>query len=89
MIGYYNIFKDRKTMEVICYDKELFKKYKEIWEKYRSKIGKEFIKEPTYQSNKYKYANTKIGKFGGVIRIFINIKYQKHQKKNFHINVCH
>ena len=84
MIGYYNIFKNRKTMGVICYDKELFKKYKEIWEKYRSKIGKEFIKEPTYQSNKYKYANTKIRKFGGAIRIFINIKYKYNS-----INVCH
>ena len=55
-------------MNSICDDKELFKKYKEIWEKIRSKIGKEFAKEPTYESNKYAYINTKIREFGGVIR---------------------
>ena len=32
-IGYYSIFKDGKTMNFICDDKEIFKKYKEIWEK--------------------------------------------------------
>ena len=59
MIGYYNIFKDGKTMSFICDDKDLFKKYKEIWEKIRSKIGKEFTKKPTYDSNKYAYINKK------------------------------
>ena len=55
-------------MNFICDDKEIFKKYKEIWEKIRSKIDKEFAKEPTYEYNKYAYINTKIREFEGVIR---------------------
>ena len=62
--------------------------YKEIGEKIRSKLSKEFAKEPTYEFNRYTYINTKIREYGGVtITIFINIKYQKYHIKIFQINV--
>ena len=48
--------------------KNYFKKYKEIWKKIRSKLGKKFAKEPTYKSDKHVYINTKIREYGGVIR---------------------
>ena len=42
-------------MNSICDDKELFKKYKEIWEKIRSKIGKEFAKVSKAPEEKFSY----------------------------------
>ena len=61
-------------MTFISDDKKLFKKDKEIWEKIRSKLGKELTKELTYESNKYAHINTKVREFVGEI--------------TFHINVC-
>ena len=68
LIGYY-VLKNGKTISFICDDKKLLlEKYTEIWEKIRSKIGKEFAKKPIYRSKEHVYRNTNIREHGAVIR---------------------
>ena len=57
MIGYVKCFDSNKTMSFIADDKELLKKYIEIWEKINGLIGKKFDSEPVYGD---KYIKTKI-----------------------------
>ena len=48
-------------MGFMCDDNErLLKKYKEIWEKIGSMLGKEFAAKPTHKSEIHEYINTKI-----------------------------
>ena len=57
MIGYVKSFDSNKTMSFVADDKELLKKYIEIWEKNRDLIGKIIDSEPVYGD---KYIKTKI-----------------------------
>ena len=57
MIGYVKCFDSNKKMSFIADDKELLKKYIEIWEKINGLIGKKFDCEPVYGD---KYLKIKI-----------------------------
>ena len=54
MIGYVKCFESTKTMSFKVSDKELLKKYTELWKKISSLIDKKFDSEPVYgDSDKY------------------------------------
>ena len=48
MIGYVKSFDSNKAMSFVADDKELLKKYIEIWEKIRDLIGKKIESETVY-----------------------------------------
>ena len=66
-------------MSFLIKDDELYKKYDEIWEKFRDSIKKEFGSEPVYNR---KYLKTKIKS----AEIFTRITYQKKVLNLFFIN---
>ena len=65
IIGYVKCFDDNKTMPFVADDKELLKKYIEIWEKISDLIGKKFDSEPVYGD---KYIKTKIQSYDDNIK---------------------
>ena len=64
--------------------KNYLKNIKKYGKKIRSMIGKEFIKEPSHESNKRAYINSKIREFGGVVRTnFSQNKVSKAPEEKF------
>ena len=67
--------KNNKYINLLVNDKEILKKYSEIWNKIKSLIKKEFNSEPVYND---KYIKTKIKIYNNrYIQIFNMIKYTK------------
>ena len=67
--------KNNKYINLLVNDKEILKKYSEIWNKIKSLIKKEFNNEPTYND---KYIKTKkMLTIIWYIQIFNIIKYPK------------
>ena len=60
MNEYVKYFKDTEYMNLLVHDKELLKKYNEIWDKIKHLLKKEFNGEPVYN---YKYIETKINSY--------------------------
>ena len=67
--------KNNKYINLLVNDKEILKKYSEIWNKIKSLIKKEFNSEPVY-NNQYIKKKIKLTIIG-YIQIFSIIKYPK------------
>ena len=64
IIGYIKNFESNMTMSFKISDKQLLKKYKQIWKKVKNLFKGKFDSEPVYGNND-KYINTKIKIYGG------------------------
>ena len=64
IIGYIKNFESNITMSFKISDKQLLKKYKQIWKKVKNLFKGKFDSEPVYGDND-KYINTKIKIYGG------------------------
>ena len=62
--GYVRKFSDNTTMSFKISDKQLLKKYNQIWKKVKSLLKTKFDSEPIYDDNG-KYIKTKINTYGG------------------------
>ena len=69
--------KNNKYINLLVNDKEIFKKYSEIWDKVKSLIKKEFDIEPLYND---KYIKTKIRIYYN--RVYTNFQYNEIPKDN-------
>ena len=77
MIGYVKKFDDNVTMSFKACDKQLFKKYNQIWKKFEKLLKIEFDSKPVYgDDNKYIKAKIKIYA-GGMITNFQGKKMPK------------
>ena len=63
MTGYVRKFEGNKIMSFKISDKQLLKKYNQIWKKVRSLLNREFDSEPVHGDND-KYIKTKIKTYG-------------------------
>ena len=78
MNAYPNYFdKNSKYINLLVNDKEIFKKYSEIWNKIKSLIKKEFNSEPVYND---KYIKTKIKIYNN--KVYTNFQHNKIPKDN-------
>ena len=64
-------------IKLLVNDKEIWKKYSEIWSKIKSLIKKEFNSEPVYND---KYIKTKIKIYNN--RVYTNFQHNKIPKDN-------
>ena len=69
--------KNNKYINLLANDKEISKKYSEIWNKIKSLIIKEFNSEPVYNN---KYIKTKIKIYSN--KIYTNFQHNKIPKDN-------
>ena len=69
--------KNNKYMNLLANDKEILKKYSEIWNKIKSLIIKEFNSEPVYNN---KYIKTKIKIYSN--KVYTNFQHNKIPKDN-------
>ena len=69
--------KNNKYINLLVNDKEILKKYSEIWDKIKSLIKKEFNSEPVYND---KYVKTKIKIYND--RVYTNFQHNKIPKDN-------
>ena len=69
--------KNNKYRNLLVNDKEILKKYLEIWNKIKSLIKKEFNSEPVYND---KYIKTKIKIYNN--RVYKNFQHNKIPKDN-------
>ena len=69
--------KNNKCINLLVNDKEMLKKYLEIWDKIKSLIKKEFNSEPVYND---KYIKTKIKIYNN--RVYTNFQHSKTPKDN-------
>ena len=84
MTSYINKFKDNKikittaTMSLMVKDKQRFKNYNKIWEKFERLMRKKFDNKSFYSNNDNKYIKTKIKTFNdSIITNFDNKKVPK------------
>ena len=68
---------NNKYINLLVNDKEILKKYSEIWNKIKSLIKKEFNSEPVYND---KYIKTKIKIYNN--RVYTNFQHNKILKDN-------
>ena len=66
MTGYVRKFESNTTMSFIISDKELLKKYNQIWKRIENLLKVEFDSKPNYGDD-YKYIKTKIKIYDGGI----------------------
>ena len=78
MIGYIKTFEDNTTMSFKIGDKQLLKKYNNIWKKVLSLLNIKFDGEPDYGDN-YKYIKTKMKIQDG--RVNTNFQGEKMSKE--------
>ena len=69
--------KNNKYINLLVNDKEILKKYSEIWNKMKSLIKKEFNSEPVYND---KYIKTKIKIYSN--SVYTNFQHNKIPKDN-------
>ena len=69
--------KNNKYINLLVNDKEILKKYSEIWNKIKSLIKKEFNSEPVYND---KYIKTKIKIYNN--KVYTNFQHNKIPKDN-------
>ena len=69
--------KSNKYINLLVNDKEILKKYSDIWNKIKSLIKKEFNSEPVYND---KYIKTKIKIYNN--RVYTNFQHNKIPKDN-------
>ena len=72
--------KNNKYINLLVNDKEILKKYLEIWDKIKGLIKKEFNSEPVYND---KYIKTKIKIYNN--RVYTIFKIMKHLKIMSHL----
>ena len=84
MTGYVRKFEGNTTMSFKISNKQLLKKYNQIWKRVEKLLKIEFDSEPVYGDND-KYIKTKIKIYAGsMIR---NFQRKKRQKKKYHASV--
>ena len=77
MTGYVWKFEGKATMSFKISNKQLLKKYNQIWKRVKKLLKIEFDSEPVYGDND-KYIKTKIKIYdGSMIKHFQSKKYQK------------
>ena len=78
MTGYVRKFEGNATMSFKISDKQLLKKYNQIWKRVEKLLKIEFDSEPVYGGND-KYINTKIRTYGG--SVITNFQSKKNAKR--------
>ena len=84
MTGYFRKFKGNTAMSFKISDKQLLKKYNQIWKRVEKLLKIEFDSEPVYGDND-KYIKTKIKIYAG--SMITNFQRKKRQKKKYHASV--
>ena len=80
MSGYINYFEyGGQNMSFLIKDDEVWKKYDKIWDVIKNKLESKFHGEPVYE---YKYLNTKVREYDGVIKT--NFLGNSIPKENMH-----
>ena len=80
MSGYIKYFENGgKNISFFIKDDEVWEKFHKIWDMIKDKRGIKFHSEPVYE---YKYLNTKVREFDGVIKI--NLLGNDMPKENMH-----
>ena len=78
MTGYVRKFEGTATMSFKISDKQLLKKYNQIWKRVEKLLKIEFDSEPVYGGND-KYINTKIRTYGS--SVITNFQSKKNAKR--------
>ena len=84
MTGYVRKFEGNTTMSFKISNKQLLKKYNQIWKRVEKLLKIEFDSEPVYGDND-KYIKTKIKTYDDSVNI--NFQGKKWQKKMYHASV--
>ena len=84
MTGYVRKVKGNTTMSFKISNKQLLKKYNQIWKKVKSLLNIKFDTEPVYGDNG-KYIKTKLKTYGG--SVIKNFQGKKCLKKKHHASV--
>ena len=88
MIGYVKNFASNTTMSFKINDKQLLKKYNQIWKKFKNLLKIKFDSEPVYGDND-NYIKTKIKIYDGIINKNFQDKGIPKEKASYkyHINI--
>ena len=84
MTGYAKKFEFKSTMSFKISDKQLLRKYNQIWKKVEKLLKIEFNSKPVYGDDE-KYIKTKIKTYGD--SVITNFHNKKCQKKTRHARV--
>ena len=85
MTGYIRTFESNTTMSFKINDKQLLKKYNQIWKRVENLVKIEFDSKPVYGDDN-KYITTKIVTYNGIM--FTNFKVKKCLKRKHHASFC-
>ena len=85
MTGYVRTFESNTTMSFKINDKQLLKKYNQIWKRVENLVKIEFDSKPVYGDDN-KYITTKIVTYNGIM--FTNFKVKKCLKRKYHASFC-